>query len=184
MSAARLAVLTLAALAFGVMGCGGSAKSANPTAHTETGGQTVAKTTGEAQPGTGQARGAKHVTKAELLVKANAICARIRARVRREKPASIQALGREAPGIASYEHEALRELDQLVPPASLRHNWKRVVRGIELLASDAATLGEYARAKRLETPAGRALIIATGNHGKHEAVIARRIGLGVCAETI
>jgi hypothetical protein len=175
MSRKQLAALALAATALALLGCGGSSKSSGPTTSAAQVGTT---------PQTGSAASAKSLTQAGLSVAANAICGRIRARLAQNKFTTRQEIGRIAPGIAAYERSSVLELERLVPPPSLAGDWRQIVAGIRTLASDASRIGEYARANRLETPAGHALLLATGNHGKLAASIARRDGIVQCAEAV
>ncbi|MGC2373181.1 MAG: hypothetical protein WA484_04825 [Solirubrobacteraceae bacterium] len=175
MSRQQLAALALAATTLAASGCGGSSKSSSQTTSTAQVGATAQ---------TGSTANAKPITQAELTAAANAICGRIRARLAQNKFTTQQEIGRAAPGIAAYERSSLVELEKLVPPPSLAGDWAQIVAGIRTLASDAAKIGEYERANRLETPAGHAFLLTTGIHGKFAASIAKRDGIDRCAEAI
>lgn len=177
-------------LALVVAGCGGSSKSSSqttPVAQT-TSSTSTAQTTPATQTGTStqtsQVSSGKPLGQAELAAAANAICGRIRTHLSHNRFKTQKEIGAAAPGISAYEHASLLEMEKLVPPASLASDWKQILDGVKTLSSDAATIGVYARADRLETPAGRSMLVVTGQHGTVAASIARRDGMEQCAEAV
>jgi hypothetical protein len=152
MSRTRLAALTLVAATLAASGCGGSSKAGSTGAST---GAALASTTvtSTAKTATTKATSRKPMTRAELtlIVRAGAICKRIRARRASLKLATRQAVAREIPPFASYQRAALAELRKLVPPASLAHAWQQFAAVARTLARDTTRLGENAKAYHFAT---------------------------------
>jgi hypothetical protein len=128
MSRTRIFTLALISVLLVVSGCGGSKQSSSQ----------VATTIQEAsRPGA--------LTRAELVTKANSICRRLSARLASTKVTSQEEFARVAPKLSDYEHLAYAELERLVPPASLAHDWQQIVAAGQTLAADTARLGAYAK---------------------------------------
>ena len=147
MSRPQLAALALAATTLAVSGCGSSktastgvSTSTAPTSTTAAGTTAAATATVKITPG-------KHLTRAEVIADAGAICKRIKARHALEKLATQQDFVREIPRFASYQQAALAELSKLTPPASMAHEWGQFVAAAHTLAGDTTRLGEYAKAR-------------------------------------
>lgn len=187
MSYNGLAVASLAAATLATAGCGGSTGASDRTVSAAPA-QVTSEDIQRTDAGTGTSvkptSVGKVLTRTELTAKAEEICGRIRARISRPHGGAERDIARVAPGLARYERARLAELAKLRPPASLASDWAQVLRGVESLATDAASLGVYAKAHQLATPAGGALIRATGEHGIHESAVARRDGFKTCATAI
>ncbi len=56
-------------------------------------------------------------------------------------------LARVAPRLSLYEHRAYSELEKLVPPSDLAHDWQQFVASAQTLANNTALLGQYAKVK-------------------------------------
>lgn len=122
----------------------------------------------------------KPLTRAQLIRQANEICERVnkrRATVDFGTQASIAAY---MPALAAFEHGAADELARLRPPAGLRADYRRIVRGAEVLASESARYGEYARTGNLAGE-GR-LLHSAGLAQTKMARIARRHRLRACSD--
>lgn len=178
MSHTPRAAFVLAVIVVAISGCGGGSKSSSQASSA-----TDAKTTTSLQASTGPTRKGE-LSRAVLIARADTICTGIRHMLGSNKFHTQKQIALLGPKIAAYERKAAAELGKLVPPSSLADDWKQIVKGIELLASDAASIGEYAKADRLETPAGHAVVLASGRHGILEAEIARRDGFVTCAITL
>jgi hypothetical protein len=129
MTFTRLAVLTMSAAALATSGCGGSGTTA-----TNAGGS--ATTTGG---------GSAPLSQIELAAHANAICKRMHAHLLKlnggENPAQVYAQA------ASYEQNALAELQKLSPSAEQASDWKQILATIGALAKASTAYAEYAKAK-------------------------------------
>lgn len=120
------------------------------------------------------------LTRAELIAKADAICGRVNQRrelVTIKKPQDFLTL---LPAFATYERAAYAEFDKLTPPAALAGGWRELVLQAQTIARDTSTVGVYAKAGRIG--AARALLEALNPSQKRMDAIARRDGMGECAE--
>jgi hypothetical protein len=176
MSHIRIAVAVLAVSAVAFAGCG-SAKSSSQDSTAET---TAATSAASSTSPESSANGAA-LSRAGLIAKADAICTKVRAMLNKNKFKTQDQVARVATRVTAYERAAVIELRKLVPPATLASDWEQIVKGVEILASDAMSIGRYARIHQLETPAGHAVLVASGRHGIREAAIARRDGFVNCA---
>lgn len=123
---------------------------------------------------------AKPLTRAELTVKANAICKAVTAKLTTKTVKTQQDIARIAPELAGFEQTALSELSKLIPPAELENDWKQFVAGAQTLAENTAKLGEYAKANNLK--AAHALITSSVAIQHQMVATARRAGLTSCEQ--
>lgn len=170
---AHLAALALAAIALAVSGCGGSSKTGSTTTAAAT-----KRTTTAAPPtiaaATVKVATGKPLTRATLISKGDAICARRNAKLMAISVAKQGGFARVFPEVAIYDSTESSELSKLVPPASLAHDWARIINIAHLyseyinrIASDIQT-GSYASARTLiDTSEGmhRRLMVATKRDG-------------------
>jgi outer membrane murein-binding lipoprotein Lpp len=122
----------------------------------------------------------KPLTRAELTVKANAICRTVTTKLRSKTARTNQDIARIAPELAGFEQTALSELSKLVPPASMANDWQRFVAGAQTLAENTARLGEYAKTNNLK--AARPLITSSEAVQRQMQTTARRQGLKDCEQ--
>ena len=122
----------------------------------------------------------KPLTRAELTVKANAICKAITAKFATKNISTPKELSRVVPELAVYEQTALGELSALVPPAELANDWKTFVAGAETLAENTARLGEYGKANNLK--AAGSLITASEAVQRQMKATAKRDGISACEQ--
>jgi hypothetical protein len=122
----------------------------------------------------------KPLTHAELVIKANAICKTVTAKLATKSANSVKDIARVAPELASFEQKALSELSKLVPPADLEGDWKQFIAGAETLSENTSKLGEYAKANKLKEASKLILSSETTQH-QMEA-IAKRNGLTECEQ--
>jgi hypothetical protein len=125
----------------------------------------------------------KPLTRAELTVKANAICKKVSAKLASATKGGVgtkQALARVAPKLAAFEETALGELGKLVPPANLENDWKQFVAGAQTLADNTSKLGEYVKANNLKGAKG--LVLSSEATQKQMVAIARRNGFKDCEQ--
>ena len=136
---------------------------------------------GAAQGGTGQ------LARAELIAKANPICKRtIKRLLEVEKTLAkastagppLQALAATAPGLSASQSQAVSQLRQLTPPASLAGDWRSLLAGLQELADDTARIGAAAKQKNEKAMES---IVRTGNATRKRLLaIGARDGLGPC----
>lgn len=126
---------------------------------------------------------AKPLTRAELTVKANAICKTVNTKLlvsTKRGGNNRQALARITSELASFEQSALAELSKLVPPTALEVEWKQLIAGAETLAENTARLGEYAKQNNLK---GVHQLIASTEVVQHRMeATAKRLGLVACEQ--
>jgi ABC-type Fe3+-hydroxamate transport system substrate-binding protein len=192
MSHTQLAALALAAASLALCGCGGSSKTtvstaASSAAATTATTTTIASTSLPAATTVKVAVGAP-LTRAQLLAKGDAICARINVQVDKvttqassSPNVSRQEFYEGIPKVArDYATEA-NELSKLVPPASLAHNWETILSDLHRYVQYEDLAAHEAEVK--DAKAIVALIApAEAIHAKLDA-IAKRDGFRYCSVT-
>jgi hypothetical protein len=124
----------------------------------------------------------KPLTRAELTVKADAICKHVDAKLAstNKRTSTVQSFARLAPELASFEQMELAELSKLTPPAALANDWKMIVADAQILAENTAKLGEYAKANDIKGAQG---LIALSEHTQQQIIAtAKRDGLTGCEQ--
>ena len=141
---AQLAALALATTALAAAGCGSTSKQSSTDSSVGASTATAARTTAT----TATSASGKHITPAEsiLIAKAGAICQRVKAQHRSMRLATNYAIAHEIPRFAAAQQATVAELSRITPPASMAHEWEKLVRSARLLASDTTKLGETAAA--------------------------------------
>jgi len=178
----QFASLALAATALAICGCGGSSKTTSTTsaATTSTPATTAsAPITSTTTPSVKTASG-EALTQAELIAKADAICARINTKRSSVVVSTAQQYKTLVPQLATYEQAAVAELATLVPPASMAGDWKLIVAGSQQLADNITKLGEYAKANRLGSQ--NALVASNEKTQEQLTAVAKRAGFKDCAQ--
>jgi hypothetical protein len=160
MSGNRLAALALATTTLAICGCGGSSGSSNAS---------------------GSSGSSKTLTRAELITKANAICARVNTKRASTHYRTLPEVARSAPRLASYEQAAAAELGKLVPPAEMSNDWQQIVANARALAGYTLQIGEYAKAKNVAAAQPLLTSIRASNH--QLVATARAVGLTECSRT-
>jgi hypothetical protein len=150
MSRKRLAVLALAATTLAASGCGGSSKASTS------------------------------LSKAELIAKADTICARVHAQYHANGYSTTQSIARLAPRVAAYEHAGVAEMRKLSPPASMASDWKQILDAAQRIADDTAKLGQYAKENNVK--AEIPLYTADRPRQQQALAIATRDGFKECAK--
>jgi hypothetical protein len=92
----------------------------------------------------------KSLSRAELIAKADPICARVNARLNSTEIDDQQEIGQLIPPLAVFERMAVAELTELNPPTNLTNDWKQIVVGMRTQAEDMAKYGEYAKSKNMK----------------------------------
>jgi hypothetical protein len=172
----QLAALALAAITLVASGCGGSSKTESTTtaAAVSTAATSTATTStpATAEPG--------KLTRAELIAKTDAICARINAKRSSTKFTKEQDYARLVPPLAAYEQAAAAELSKLTPPASMANEWQQIASRVQTVANDTATVGHDIVTK--QDNAGGALLTKLTNILLQMNAIAKREGFTSCAQ--
>jgi hypothetical protein len=126
----------------------------------------------------------KPLTRAQLTIRAEAICERVKAKLeaasRGQSDNTPQQIERLTTKLSGFEQAALTELSQLVPPPALESDWKRFVGGAQTLAEETIELGEDAAAKN--SAAGKRLLASAESTQKQMAAVAKRDGLKACEQ--
>lgn len=139
-------------------------------------GATLALATGVAGCGSTQP-----LTRAQLVSKADKICAQVHDRVRAVGPAKTpQQLSVLAHKLAGFEQQQIESMRKLKPPASLASDWKQMVEGAQEIAEDAGTLSTDLQLKK-EKQAGEALK-QIGKVEQRLDPIVKRDGFSSCNE--
>jgi hypothetical protein len=122
----------------------------------------------------------KPLTRAELTVRANAICKTVTSKLASKSASTEQQLAHVATELASFEQTALIELSRLVPPAELANDWKKFVAGAQTLAENTSKLGVYVKGGSLKSAKG--LIVSSETVQQQMRAIAKRDHLAECEE--
>jgi hypothetical protein len=124
--------LAFSATALAVSGCGGSSKAGS----TATAGTTSATTVAAAPPPikttTVKVATGRPLTRAALISRADAICARKNAEIASLSVGNEAEFRRVIPQSAIYYRTESNELLKLVPPASLTSDWSRIINSLHL----------------------------------------------------
>jgi hypothetical protein len=171
------AALVMSVCAFTATGCGsGGTKSAagNSTAPTGADAKAPASTVVSS---TSTVKGAP-LTRAALIASANAICSRLRGHLL--AVAKAQNVQQTFSRAATYEHQALAELQKLNPPAELSGDFAQILVGVNTMAEDSTKLVEDTKAK--DTSAAEALSRSYDPVKREVVSIARRDGLSECSQ--
>jgi hypothetical protein len=132
----QLAAVVLVATSLAASGCGGSSKTTSTTSTGATGAaeQTTTATTTATQ--TQQANAGPALTRAELIAKADVICARVNAVRASNVITSGQSLAQAVSKLSSSEQQALEEMSKLTPPAALESTWNLMLTGYKTMAAN------------------------------------------------
>jgi hypothetical protein len=123
---------------------------------------------------------AKPLTRAELTMKANAICKTVSAKFASKTINNQKEMATVVPELANFEQNELAELSRLVPPAALAEDWKKFISGAETLAENTVKLSEYTKAKDIKGAGG--LISASESTQAQMRAIAKRDGILGCEQ--
>lgn len=154
MSHARLAALALASISLLAAGCGKSSKSSSNASSAASATPTTASTTTtttDASRGTATVKAAsgRPLTRAQLIARADAICARTDTKLATILVLTTKEFARVLPQIAAYASSEARELSRLVPPANMAHSWSQLLGDFHLYGEYTNTIDGYARANNL-----------------------------------
>ncbi len=167
MLSTKFAVLALAATALAASGCGKSSSAA-------TSNNSVGKSSSVASSNTSDGT----LTKAELIAKADAICATINGLRSTIKLKTKQSYITLLPTLAAAEQNAVGEFRKLVPPASMASDWNQLAADTQTLSTDTARFAQYIKVQNI--PATRALGLAAKNIQQHMKAVGARDGFHEC----
>lgn len=133
MSYVRLVTPLLAATMLAATGCGGSSKT---TSTVSTAAQPTTTTAAQTQP---ESSGPP-LSSAQLIAKADLICARLNAVRLSTVIKSKQQLLDSFTRLASDEQRAVEEMNKLTPSSSLAGAWSSMIASYRTIAADTATI--------------------------------------------
>jgi hypothetical protein len=150
----QLVALALAATTLAASGCGSSKSTSTTTSTAAAAASTsTASTPTASTPTTGQATTTSEpggaLTREELIIKANVICAHANVQL---APISIlvpKDFALLMPKVAAYNRAAATELGKLVPPASLASDWHQVIAAINKVAANSDLIAKYAASNKI-----------------------------------
>jgi hypothetical protein len=177
---AHLSALALAAVAVAASGCGGSSSKTGATAAAGSSQTSAAQTSSAPKVGSTTVKVATGtpLTRAALIAKANAICARTGIEIKAISVGNMTEFRRELPQAAIYYNAETTALLKLVPPASMAHDWATFIKSAQLFS-------EYARLAGYNGQTGHNVISAVRGAGQARRpllAIARRDGIKKCAQ--
>jgi hypothetical protein len=116
---------------------------------------------------------------ADLIAKADAICARMRAEYHANGYTTNASIAKLAPILAGYEQTGVDEMRALRPPASLTSDWNLIVDNAQSIATDTAKLGQLAKENNLKAAAS---LFAIDRRNQQRALtVAARDGFKECS---
>lgn len=175
MSYLHFTALALTAGALAVAGCGGSSKGGATTAAS---GPTQAVSTGAASTATVKLASGKPLSRAEWIVRGDAICAPANKRRAINTVKSSLEIVPVLRRLAVYDKTEATELGQLAPPPSKSGDWRQIVYGLQLLGQYTVKAAEYAPSD----PSAVSPLLAKSNQAYAQlAAIAKRDGFKFCS---
>jgi hypothetical protein len=129
--------------------------------------------------GCGESSSSKRLTKAEIAVKANAICARFFVELHAHGTKSRAELTSNVQLLAVNRQVETDALRKLTPPASMAADWGAILAADQTLANDSTKFVGYAKEGKLS--AASALLTTTIGIQARAVAIARRDGIRECA---
>jgi len=142
-----------------------------------------------APAGCGGTSTAHTLTRAQLIARADPICAsaseerakanaRLRGATSLSSPQTLATLAETASSVAVYENQGIATLRKLSAPASLARDWRSMLAGLQQLANATAQLGTYAKEKNVK--AAEQLLTSTSSTRAQLLVLANRDGFRSC----
>jgi hypothetical protein len=166
-----LVALALVMTALVATGCGKSSKTATTAAATTTASAPTPTPTTVAA--------GKPLSRSQWLAEGDAICARAKAKTSALSINSVPDFARVYPQIAVYNRAEAAELSKLAPPATMTHDWTRIVNNIKLHAKYVSEVAQHVRAKE-EKAAGKPFHLAVVVL-EEQLAIAKRDGFKQCS---
>jgi hypothetical protein len=163
-----LAIAALATVVVPVLlsGCGGSSSP------------TKTRTTATAR-GTA---GSPPLTQAQLVRKADAVCASVEEYVAAHRAKSLSEVSRLAPEVAARKRAAAAELERLIPPPALASEWKLITSDVRTSAGYTQMFAGYAASHNLQAIQ---TLQATANALHQQiATVVTREGIARCSHAL
>ncbi|MGH2879520.1 MAG: hypothetical protein ACRDK4_07950 [Solirubrobacteraceae bacterium] len=119
------------------------------------------------------------LTRAELIAKADVICARVHVEYHANGYTTKASIARLAPILAGDEQTAVDELRGLRAPASMVSDWNMIIDNAQTTATDTAKLGQLAKEGKFDQAAP---LFNANQQNEHRALaVAARDGFKECA---
>jgi ABC-type Fe3+-hydroxamate transport system substrate-binding protein len=93
-------------------------------------------------------------------------------------PTTLASIAETAPGVSTYENEAVAKLRKLTAPTSIATDWQSMLAGLQQLAKATGQLGAYAKEKNVT--AAEKLLTSTKATREQLLTIATRDGFANC----
>jgi len=165
----QFVALALTATVLVTSGCG-SSKTDSKTAATATSSTAITPV---------RLAAGKPLTRAQLIAQADAICATTIAKLAAISPRTTPEVVRSLPQAAIYLGSEAEGLSRLVPPASMVHDWTRIVNDIHFAGEYVTVVSQYFKENRKKA-AGP--LYAKANHlNTQSKEIAKRDGFKRCS---
>jgi hypothetical protein len=174
----NLTALALAATVLAASGCGESSKSSSQTATTAQV-RSSAQTTPATQ--TQPPSATPPLTTAELIAKADPICALLDARRSANKVRTKQDYIRIFREMSPYEQQTISQLSALTPPTSLASTWSRVIAGYKTINANLTKAGEALT--NGQEAAAASLLNKSIKLDEQTAALAKQHGFKDCGES-
>jgi hypothetical protein len=152
---AQLAALALVTISLAASGCDGSSKSkTTSTAAAATTTSTTAATTTATTPSiTVTAPTGKPLTRAQLIARADTICAGTNQKLSTISVVDKNEFARVLPQVAIYFSGETNELSKLAPPKSMTQGWTQLLSDFRLYSEYTNTVAKYAQVNNFHSAA-------------------------------
>lgn len=121
----------------------------------------------------------KPLTREQLIVRGDAICAHTLAQVKSNLAESRPEIAESLPRAAIYLSAEAENLSKLVPPASMSKDWSQIVDSISFAAEDVTRAAQYIK-KNQDDAAGR-LYTRASELNTQSKEVARKDGFKRCS---
>jgi hypothetical protein len=173
----RLPVFVLIAVTLAAGGCGGSKGGSSTASSTTVSGAGTSASSQVSSTATGSG---KPLSAAQLVAKADAICAQLNTELDRDHIRRQQDIARIVPHRVAAEQAALTALSILTPPASMAHDYRQMLATRRTLIEDTTKLGQAAAADG--TNADTSLYASSTALVRQMATTAQRDGFKSCGK--
>jgi hypothetical protein len=177
-----LVIVALATTALAASGCG-SSKTVGSVAAPKNLSVTTTPTTVKTPPPTTttvKLASGKPLTRTTLIGKGDAICARTNSKLSAISVVNRSDFSRVIPQVSIYDNVEFNELSKLVPPASLAHDWKKIINIVHLYGVYVSQIPSYAKSNNYSS-AGPLVRLAGIIH-KELTVLAKHDGFKQCSQ--
>lgn len=182
----RLAVIAIAMLILGAVGCGSSGSKAASTAgvtgaaHSTSVAGTQHTGPSAQQPASKSGSGTTSSPRKAFVAQADAICGYLNKEAASLLTTSLHTVGTTAGPLASYYQAALVKLHKLTPPPELAGPWRNMIGDLQRLPAGIVTMGRFALANDMAATVKAELKVQKIQ--QHRTAIARKNGFVECGE--